>query len=99
MPELTTREKIAALVEAGWPIASDTCHKLYFLQDDERLAQAEEFGYEIHPAGELPELISTSCSLVFVSRWGFDNSDFDHPLNIDQGTEDIYEAAESLVDA
>jgi hypothetical protein len=99
MPELTTREKIAAIVEAGWPIAADSCHKLYFLQDDDRLAAAQELGYTIHPAAELPELISTSCSLVFVSRWGHNNDDFDHPFNIDQCTEDIYEAAESMVDA
>lgn len=92
---MSTAQKIQAIEAAGHPLAWDGCHKIYFLQDEERLAQAREFGYEIFTAGELRDLISDSCGLVFVSRWGFNNSDFDHPWNIDQGTQDIYSAAES----
>jgi hypothetical protein len=77
-------EKIDALVEKGWPIAFDGCHKIYFLQDAEREAQAEEFGYEIYSAADLPDLYERSCGLRFVSRWGYDNDDFAHELNIAQ---------------
>jgi hypothetical protein len=94
MPEtMTTAEKITAIEESGWPIAFDGCHKIYFLQDDDRRAQAEEYGYAIYPSVLLKELINQSCFLVFVTRWGFDNADFEHEWNIEQGSEDIYEAA------
>ena len=92
---LTTVEKIKAIEESDLPIAWDGCHKIYFLEDAGRRSQAESFGYEIFPATEVRELISSSCGLVFVSRWGYDNSDFEHDWNIDQCTEDIYEAAKS----
>lgn len=93
--EMTTAEKIAAIETSGLKLAWDGCHKIYFLEDEEREREAASFGYEpFFPAAELRELISSSCGLVFVSRWGFDNSDFDHRWNIDQCTEDIYEAAE-----
>lgn len=91
--ELSTIEKIEAIEESGLPVAFDGCHKIYFLEDDGRRAQAESFGYAIYPAVLIKELIAQSCFLVFVSRWGYDNSDFEHEWNIEQGTEDIYEAA------
>lgn len=96
MTEMTTAEKIAAIEGSELPIAWDGCHKTYFLEDDERRAQAESFGYDIYPAAKIRELISSSCGLVFVSRWGFDNDDFDHQWNIRQCTEDIYDAAEAV---
>ncbi|NUS02063.1 MAG: hypothetical protein HOV97_05810 [Nonomuraea sp.] len=93
---MTTAEKIKAVEESGLQLAWDGCHKIYFLEDADRAREASEFGYEpFFPASEIRELISSSCGLVFVSRWGFDNSDFDHPWNIRQGTEDIYAAAEA----
>lgn len=95
MPELSTAEKIHAIERSEMPIAWDGCHKIYFLQDDGRHAEAVEFGYDIYPPSKLRELITDSCGLVFVSRWGHENGDFDDPLNIDQGTEDIYSAAEA----
>lgn len=92
--ELTTEEKIHAIETSEMPLAWDGCHKIYFLQNDARHAQAVEYGYTIHPAPELRQLISDSCGLAYVSRWGFDNSDFDHPWNIDQGAEDIFIVAD-----
>lgn len=85
---LSVEERIDAIVEEGWPIAWDGCHKIYFLQDAEREAQAEQLGYEIYSAADLPDLYEKSCGLRFVSRWGFDNSDFGHELNIHQYEEE-----------
>lgn len=93
--ELTTAEKIARIEASGWPLAWDGCHKIYFLQDRWRVAQAREFGYDLHDSTELTEMILGSCELVFVSRWGFDNPDFADALNIDQFTDDIYDEAAS----
>lgn len=81
---LTVEQKIAHIAQSGWPLAWDGCHKIYFLQDAGREAQAREFGYSIYPSDRLAELIEDSCSLVFVTRWGYDNDDFAHPWNIEQ---------------
>lgn len=94
MGNMTTAEKIKAIEDAGWRIAWDGCHKIYFLEDDERYADAVATEYDIYPASELRRIISNSCGLVFVSRWGMgSNEDFVHKFNIEQCTEDIYEAA------
>lgn len=86
---LSVSDRLDAITAEGWPIAFDGCHKLYFLQDEGREAQARDFGYDIHPASDLRRLYENeSCFLRFVSRWGYDNDDFDHPLNIRQGEDD-----------
>lgn len=87
---MTTAEKIAAIEASRFPIAYDGCHKIYFLTDAERQADAAEAGYKpFHRSTELRRLIASSCGLVFVSKWGLDNDDFDHPWNIPQCTEDL----------
>ena len=83
-PKMTVEERLDTIEKMGWPIAYDGCHKIYFLEDAGREAQARELEYHIHPASELRELWNSSCGLRFVSRWGYDNDDFDHPLNINQ---------------
>ena len=92
---MTTAEKIAAIEASGFPLAFDGCHKIYFIADEERRADAARFDYEpFFESAELRDLISRSCGLVFVNKWGLDNDDFDHEWNIDQCTEDIFEAAD-----
>jgi len=91
---MTTAEKIRAIEKSGWLLAYDGCHKIYFLQDGARIAQAEEYGYDLFGAEKLRDLILGSCPLVFVSRWGLlGNEDFMHPWNISQSEQDIFEAA------
>ena len=46
--------------------------------------KALAYEYDIYPSTELRELFENSCSLRFVSRWGYYNGDFDHEWNIDQ---------------
>ena len=94
MTNLTTAEKISAIEASGLQLAWDGCHKIYFLEDQGRVDEAVQFGYDLYPATELRELITSSCGLVFVSRWGHDNDDFEHAWNIDQCTEEIYDEAE-----
>jgi hypothetical protein len=94
---LTTAEKIKAIESSGFKLAYDGCHKIYFIQNEGDVAHAIDCGYEqadIYPASKIRDLIEGSCGLVFASKLGRDNGDFDHPWNIDQGTEDIYAAAE-----
>jgi hypothetical protein len=92
--QMTTAQKIAEIEASGLPLAYDGCHKIYFLTDNERRDDAGSCGYApFHPATKLRELIRKSCGLVFVSKWGLDNDDFDHPWNIPQFAEDIREAA------
>lgn len=80
----TVNQRLAAIAASEWPIAFDGCHKIYFLPDIEREVEAVGLGYEIHPATSVEALYRDSCALRFVSKWGFDNSDFEHELNIEQ---------------
>lgn len=84
MEKLTVDQRLELISQSGWPIAWDGCHKLYFLQDEGRVAQARSFEYDIYPSTELPELFASSCGLRFVSRWGYNNGDFGHEWNIEQ---------------
>lgn len=87
---MTTKEKISAIEASGFPLAYDGCHKIYFITDDEHAAAAAACGYEpFLPATEVRRLILDSCGLVFVSKWGLDNDDFDHPWNIEQGDDAV----------
>lgn len=87
---MTTEEKIVAVEASGLPIAYDGCHKIYFITDDVRRADAAARGYEpFLPATEVRRLILGSCPLVFVSKWGLDNDDFDHEWNIPQCDEAV----------
>ena len=97
---MTTAEKIAAIEAApGLLLAWDGCHKTYLLDTPEKVADAADTGYGVYPASQIREIISDSCGLVFVSNWGLIGGTWDHDWAIDQCTEDIYEAAESMVDA
>lgn len=94
---LSTADKIKAIEESGLLLVWDGCHKIYFLEDAAREAEARLMGYEeedFYPATEVRKLIGDSCGLVFVSRWGHDNSDFDHDWNIEQCCQNIYKEAE-----
>jgi hypothetical protein len=91
---MTTAEKIAAIetstVRLGW----DLCHKIYLLTDGPALNEALSLGYNTFAAKDIRYLIGESCFLVFVSKWGGDGT-WEHPWNIEQGTQDIYTAAAS----
>lgn len=81
---MNIEEKMELIEESGFPLAFDGCHKIYFLEDEGRQTQAVEFGYDIFPSSELRRIWDESCGLRFVTRWGFDNDDFEHPWNIEQ---------------
>lgn len=82
--KLTVAERLDLITKSKWKIAWDGCHKIYFLQDKGRVVMAKEYGYTIYPSSKVRELFENSCSLRFVSRWGYDNPDFMHEWNIYQ---------------
>lgn len=87
MDKLTVEEKLDLISKSGWMLAYDGCHKIYFLQDEQKIELAYGCGYEdcdIYPASSVKDLFENSCSLRFVSRLGSDNDDFKHEWNIDQ---------------
>jgi hypothetical protein len=92
---MSTRQKIAAIEASDYRLAWDGCHKIYLLGSVERVADAMATGYDTYPADEIRQIILESCGLVFVSNWGLGDGDWDHEWNIDQCTEDIYDAAEA----
>lgn len=63
------RDKAPNAVEFAW----DGCHKIYILENQEELAEAEKVGYEI--LNIEPSLESTweeSCELRFINFWNLD---------------------------
>jgi len=82
--KLTKARKLTFITKSGWNIAYDGCHKIYFLQDEERENYAKKYGYKIYPSSKLKEIYKHSCGLKFVSRLGYNNDDFEHEWNIDQ---------------
>ncbi len=97
MTPLTTRQKIEAIEESNYSLAWDGCHKIYLLGDAERQHDAIATGYDIYPASEIREIILSSCGLLFISDWGLADGVWEHEWNIDQFTEDVYDAAEAVV--
>lgn len=91
MPTLTTAQKITAIEASNHRIAYDGCHKIYLLNTEDDLTEAGEYGYTTRPANQIRRTITESCGLVFVQPWSLT----EHPWEIEQGTEDIYEAAEA----
>jgi len=85
---LSVDERLDLIEKSGWPIAWDGCHRMYFLQDAGREAEAISFGYDIYPSADIRRMYEISCPLRLVSRWGYDNPDFEHEWNIDQFEDD-----------
>lgn len=91
---LTTTEKIEAIETSSLQIAFDSCHKNYLLDGAEEVAEALANGYDIYSASLIRETIGRSCGLVFVSRWDLGESPSHGDWQIEQCTEDIFDAAE-----
>ena len=90
--ELTTKEKLDAIEASGLRLAFDGCHKIYFFLNRAQEKDAMSWGYDSsdsYPASEVRELVKRSCGLVFVHPW---NCDDDHPWDILQGEDDIFDA-------
>lgn len=95
MPEtaLTAAQKIEAIERSEMSLAFDSCHKIYYLSNDQAEAEAREMGYDVYPCSRLRELLEASCSLVFVNRWslrGEGNEGFHGDLNIEQFDKDLW---------
>lgn len=90
---LSTAEKIEKIIASKWKIAWDGCHKIYFLQNPDKVRNAKSNGYKVFPAKDLPDIIVNSCGLVFVSNWALDDGKWDHECNINQGDPEIVEEA------
>lgn len=80
-PKPTVDQRLDAIQASPGKFAFDGCHKIYLLNSEGALAEAEEYGYEIYERDQIKWAWDESCSLRFVS-------DFDvygeHPLAIAQ---------------
>ena len=66
--------KNSALLINGIPVtgkkfAYDGCHKIYVIEDDEDLMQAEKAMYKIYPIKDIEACYENSCDLRFISNW------------------------------
>ena len=62
--------RISKLSKIYTSIAFDGCHKIYLIGNETQAAEAQRYGYEIFPIGELARIYDNSCPLRFVSNWG-----------------------------
>lgn len=77
---MTIQERLNAIVKAGFRIAFDGCHKLYFVTSQAEAKEAKDTGYDLYPASDLPRLYKESCGLRFVHPWNLGK----HPFDISQ---------------
>lgn len=49
--------------------AYDGCHKIYIIEDDNDIKEAQELEYDLLPISELENTYNTSCPLKFISSW------------------------------
>lgn len=54
--------------------AYDGCHKIYLIEDNDDLRNAQELEYEIHNIQELEEVYNNSCPLKFINNWKLDKT-------------------------
>lgn len=53
----------------GDKFAFDGCHKIYIIEDEEDIKEAEEYNYEIFCLEQLQEKYENSCDLKFIYNW------------------------------
>mgnify|MGYP003292173738 CR=1 FL=1 len=58
----------------GNKFAYDNCHKIYIIEDNEDIEQANEYGYKIYDIKDLESAYENSCDLRFISNWKLDKS-------------------------
>ena len=61
--------KINNMEVIGKSFAYDNCHKIYIIEDEEDLKQAQEIGYNILDIEDIKKTYEDSCSLRFISNW------------------------------
>lgn len=54
--------------------AYDGCHKIYLIEDEMDLNEANIMGYDILPISRLEKTFNESCVLQFISNWKLDKS-------------------------
>jgi hypothetical protein len=52
--------------------AYDGCHKIYLLEKEEDVWEAQDCGYDIVDIVSLKETFNNSCNLRFISSWSLD---------------------------
>ena len=65
--------------------AYDGCHKIYLIEDNVDLRDAQEIGYNILPIKELEKTFNNSCELRFIHNWKLDKTfvhQFEEKLNV-----------------
>lgn len=66
--------KINNLEVVGNKFAYDDCHKIYIIEDEQDLKEAQELDYTIYKIDEIEEKYENSCPLKFISNWKLDKN-------------------------
>lgn len=51
--------------------AYDGCHKIYILENENEMKEAQEIGYSIFPIENIKDCYFASCPLRFIDSWNF----------------------------
>lgn len=49
--------------------AYDGCHKIYLLNDNESIIEAEDAGYDVYDIGNIISAFVYACPLRFINKW------------------------------
>lgn len=61
--------KINGIEITATAFAYDGCHKIYILNDNKSMIEAQENDYYIYDIASLPSCFIYSCSLRFINEW------------------------------
>ena len=65
--------KINNKIVTGNKFAYDKCHKIYILESESDIIEAENMSYEILPISMIEETFNNSCPLRFINSWNFES--------------------------
>lgn len=64
--------KVKEMAPEATQFAWDGCHKIYILENQEEVTEAEKVGYEILDIKNLETAWEKSCELKFINFWNLD---------------------------
>lgn len=64
--------KVKEMAPEATQFAWDGCHKIYIIENQEEVTEAEKVGYEILDIKNLETAWEKSCELRFINFWNLD---------------------------
>ena len=66
---LTGWELVEEFLESALCVAFDDCHKIYLLESENDLKEAQDKKWTILPIDEIEQVYNDACPLKFINTW------------------------------